>query len=662
MAKPTILLCVLMACAVCHSDRSRSAPSAPLPAKKEAAVLDPAAPLRVELLGSQVRSARAWTSAVVPNARGGWNFITQSWEHGSQDPPEWVVVDLQTGATKLFDAPRNEYAVNKFQVRTQLRAPNGRVFFPLSDMGLAYYEPADETVKVLPPVITPPGPDKIIFDAKLGPDGMLYAGTQSNRLPTIVQIDPKTLKTRVLGHVGHDRKTYSYAYQLAVDPPWVYATVGEMPWELAALNIDTGESRILATRSGDQPWMSLETRPEGIRAQLITGVHTPQVHSDYVWCVDGKTLPADLGTRPSFKAHKLVPPDASIPGAPDIDITRLNPDISGIGRIRWRPAGSTDWKVAEFKVKHTTPIDIEALIALPDGSVLGGSKQYHGLFKTDGSSLAFLGGPTPSRTVFEVLDGTVYAAGYPNSVLYAYDPGRPWTGTTADKASEPGANPRMLGNFAQSGAKYGAFMTASADRLYYAGWLERDGVGTGVGYYQPSTKQFGGQHDRLADLMPSGLAFVPDVQRVVLSTHVRHGSQATHGELVVLDKDLKEVDRFVVRPDLADTGLVFATPLKGVIIAVTSDAVYRYAITEKHLVDWKPLSGTVLAVAPRRDGSLWAVVGASLVRIDPRTLDTVTFGSPDSLPAGIEHLVWQGADLYASVGADLYRIARVGLP
>ena len=55
-------------------------------------------------------------------------------------------------------------------------------------------------------------------------------------------------------------------------------------------------------------------------------------------------------------------------------------------------------------------------------------------------------------------------------------------------------------------------------------------------------------------------------------------------------------------------------------------------------------------------------IGTSLVRIDPATLDTVTFGEPGTLPAGVEHLVWQGDDLYASVDADLYRIVRVGLP
>jgi hypothetical protein len=59
---------------------------------------------------------------------------------------------------------------------------------------------------------------------------------------------------------------------------------------------------------------------------------------------------------------------------------------------------------------------------------------------------------------------------------------------------------------------------------------------------------------------------------------------------------------------------------------------------------------------------LWIVVDRSLVRIDLLTLEMVTFGQPGSMPANLDLLVWQGDDLYATVGPDLYRITRVGLP
>ena len=101
----------------------------------------------------------------------------------------------------------------------------------------------------------------------------------------------------------------------------------------------------------------------------------------------------------------------------------------------------------------------------------------------------------------------------------------------------------------------------------------------------------------------------------------------------------------------------------GVITTNAPNVVYRYDLAGKKLLDWRELPATIDAIAQRPgDGSLWVVQGTSLARIDPTTLETVAFGQPDGMPAGIEHLVWQGDDLYASVGPDLYQIARVGLP
>ena len=670
MSKRSLLICVLLACAACHDETATSRPT-PLPTTvtradsprstsavqpSAAPALDPRMALRVEALGAPVRSSRSWTTALVPNARGGWNFITQSWELHSPDPVEYVVVDLKAGTSTATDSPKSGYANTNYQVANQLRAPNGRVFFPLSDTGVDYYDPTVELVKHLPPVISPPGPDKILFSTTFGPDGMLYGGTQSNALPTIVQIDPNKLTSRVIGHVGRDRKTYSYAYEIAVDPPWIYATVGQMPWELAALNMKPGESKILATRT-DRPWMSIRTLPEGVRAQLVTGVHTPGVVSDYVWCVDGKAIPVDPTGKIPFKARKFAQPMA-LAAAPEIDVAQIDPQ--GVGRVRWRPPGATEWKVAEYKVKHTTPISIEALTPLPDGSLLGGTRQYHGFFRTSGSSSTFLGGPSPSQSVFALLDGTLYTTGYPNSVLYAYDIKRPWTGTTPEKASAPDANPRLIGNFTESGAKYAYFLVPAQSRLYFAGRLERDGVGAGVGYYEPATKRFAGHHDKLLEITPAGLAVLPQLKRVVLSERVSPGG---HAELVVYNNELVEIERLVVKPDMINTGTIFPDPVSNVIVGILPEAVYRYDIAAKKLLDWRDLPGKAENVVRRpADGSLWAVIGTTLFRIDPRTLELVMFGQAGTLPAGLEFLVWQGDDLYATVGPDLYRLVRVGLP
>jgi hypothetical protein len=50
-----------------------------------------------DLVGAPVRSSRVWFTALAPNKRGGWNFITQSHEYKSGLPTEFVVLDLETG-------------------------------------------------------------------------------------------------------------------------------------------------------------------------------------------------------------------------------------------------------------------------------------------------------------------------------------------------------------------------------------------------------------------------------------------------------------------------------------------------------------------------------------------------------------------------------------
>src|SRR5262245_24926393 len=94
-----------------------------------------------------VRAARTWTTALAPNARGGWNFITQTYERGSGSPTEWIVLDLASGKQTVTEGPTGVYANTNYQIAEQLRAGNGRIFFPESDDHIAYYDPADESVK-----------------------------------------------------------------------------------------------------------------------------------------------------------------------------------------------------------------------------------------------------------------------------------------------------------------------------------------------------------------------------------------------------------------------------------------------------------------------------------------------------------------------------------
>jgi hypothetical protein len=602
-----------------------------------------------------VRVARAWTTALAPNARGGWNFITQTYEHESGAPTEWVVLDLASGKQTVTEGPAGVYANSNYQIAEQLRAPGGRIFFPEADDQMAYYDPVDETVKQVGKLPGGAG-DQLVFRVVFGPDGQLYGGTQSRGLPTVFRLDPATLRYQVLGRVGRDRSSYSYAYYLAVDPPWLYAAVGQSPWELAALHMTTGELRILATR-GDDGFMQLDTRAEGVSVTLIRGLHTPEQRSEIQWCADGRLFPFVPGQPPPFPARKVAPRGAPVRGAPEVDVAAVDPDGGGVGHVRWRPDSASAWREASFHVAHTAPVDIDSLVALPDGTLLGGAAQYHGFFRYDPRdrsirryrSLGISGGP---RTV---VGGVIYVAGYPNGALYAYDPRTPWTAT---RQPRPDANPAYLGNFAAAGAHYAYFLEPSrSGRLYYAGRRERDGVGGGVGSYDLATKQFAGHHVGLDTLDPRGLAVLDDLQRVVYSGR---STTAAAAQLVLFDRALAEQGRQTVVPGMRDTGQLFTTAERGVIVGVsaTDRVIYRHDVAAGTVLATKPLPGSVLAATQRpADRSIWIIVDRALWRYDPVTLASRRVSELPEPPAGAGLLVWQGARLFWASASQLRQIA-----
>ncbi len=668
---PALALC-LSSCGDPHGPRSSNATTSPASVERVAA-FDPTAPVELEALGTPVRSSRVWSSALAPNNRGGWNFIIHSYELHSQDPSEFVVVDLQTGIYSIMDTASRTYSNSNFKIANQLRAANGRIFFPLANAEMAYYDPADESVKEMGGILASRGDNNILYQAVFGPDGKLYGSTQSNRLPAVVQIDTDTLQSRLLGEVGQNRNGYSYGYDLAVDPPWVYVTVGESPWELAALNIKTGESKVLATRT-DNAWMKLETRPGGIIARLITGLRTPHPKEDIVWCIDGATVPFQPQSSPArlpFKPHNVQPVTNPLEAPPELDLSAVTPDSWGGGRISWRARGATTWNQARYRVKYTSPVDIESLFALPDGTLLGSTTQYHGFFRynpADGSTTPY-GPHGASRVVLALMNSAVYIVGYPNGILHHFDPSKPWTANGADQTHDPKANPRWLGNFAQPSAHYPAALIPSDNgRLYYAGRRERVGVGGGVGYYEPTTNKYAGHYQNLSFLDPQGLVVLDRIKRVVYSGRLHDdpaqpGKTPSQAELVIYDADLNELERQIVKPELRDTGQIFPTADPSIIIGLVKGehAIYRYDIAARKLLAWQPLAGTIGAVTQRSDRSLWIIVNYTLARIDPTTLAIDKVGSSGEIPADAEHLTWQGKDLYFTVHEQLYRIPHVGI-
>jgi hypothetical protein len=639
--------------------------------------------LQTERVCVPVQSSRAWSTALAPNGRGGFNFITQLHEFKSGKPSEYVVLDLETGEYRITERPAGQYTNSNYQHGNQARARNGRIFFSEAGNVVAYYDPADESIKELGRVIDPSKGDKFIFKLEFGPDGMLYGSTQANDLPTVVRIDPETLQFKVLGRVGKNRLSYSYGYNLAADPPWVYVGVGQTPWELAAIHADTGESKVLMTCAG-AGWIDFDLRKEGIIAKTVSNRGAADEKREVFWCVDGRIVPFDPNHDPAklpFQPRQVHQARAPVEKPPELNLTELNADSDGVCRVYWRDAGSAgSWKQTTFKINYTSPIAIGSLTALPDGSLLGDTKQYHGFFRynpKDRSCQAY-GAHGPSGGPRLVVSNRVYFCGYPSSVLYEYDPSKPWTSNRlleeSSDATTP-VNPTRLGYFAEkTGTHYAYFLIPSKNgRLYFGGRRERTGIGGGVGWYDPATKMFAGHHEKLSFLKPRGMKVVDELQRVIYSGMLQDdpplpGQAPAEAQLVVYDMELKEVERLSVKPGIKSTGelfpsrgsqqrpsffeTLFGQSDRGQFIGLISEekAVYRYDLAWRRLLAWASLPDECGPTTQKpSDGSIWTICGGVLVRIDSRTLKCKPIGrfaNPVTL------MTWLGDDLTVATGTD----------
>jgi len=373
-----------------------------------------------------------------------------------------MVKDLTTSPTStITDVSHDSYANSLFQISNQLRAPNGRIFFPEAVNYLMYYDPADEMVHQLGPVVdTAHGRiDDIFYNAVFGPDENLYMGTQSQQLPMVCSVDPTTTPPtiRIIEHVGRTRiSSLSYAYYLQADTvtakKTLYAAVGKDPWELVAIDITTGDQTVLKSipATGNIAFVTgREDAKYGIVCKCDTDLHNPDNVTTQLWCVDLTTYEYTAGYDPKhlpFTTRNVTPVSNPIISPPQVDYS------SGIGLVRWRPNGSTGpWKSVPYKVNNAAPVKIESLLPLPDGTVLGNVEQYLGFFHYDPAKSSttwygeWAGGLSGGPRL--VVNGTVWMAGYPNGTLYSYDPARPWS------PSDP-ANPVHHGNYAASGMKY----------------------------------------------------------------------------------------------------------------------------------------------------------------------------------------------------------------
>jgi|GEM_PF-5658268 len=645
--------------------------------------------LPVRVLTHPIRSARCWTTALSPDGKGSFDFIAQfyNYKYSRQDAsvlPEWVVANLATGRTKTMRLPG--FANSNYSVKTQLRAANGRIFFSAYGNWIHYYDPSTRSVNTLGQLIEADSRIRYQFFYRLvfGPDGKLYAATQSNNgKVAIAQIDPDTLKWQVWQDIGStDRaEALTYGYYLAADPPWVYVAVGKGEWRLVGLNIQTGEQRVL---SDVVQWVELQTQAAGVRASFtlkpdpsydLAGkdmvyeqntLHLKDGRRKQIWwCQDGKLYPAVEGGNPQVLPGKLLSERFNRTANTKIEFPEVKlekPSADNSIPLRYKFAGASTWQTHTLKIDTVEPIQLESFHALPDGRLLGNSVQYNGfyLFDPTTSALQTSGRHGPSRPRMADFGDKVYFAGYPNCVLHIYDAGKPW---------QNGQNPRQLGYFGSKSRAHYAYklIPASNGRLYNLGRCERGVTGSGVAYYDTKDQSFHGHNDNLNFLKPRGMVVLESIGCVVVSGELQDDPNAsepkpTTAQLVVFDMDLKELKRITVRKQLPSTGWLYAAPNPEQVIGCIQhddiNSIYRFDIANEKLLAFEQQSVPIDELFIRPSDQSWWVRRSDniLCRLDPQTLALTVIGRMES---SVSRLTWQRDTLY---GYSHSALVRVSLP
>ncbi len=650
--------------------------------------------LKTEVLCVPVISSRGLQTGLAPNSRGGWSFIGQfmnyyatgnkaketialpdgnhylAYKNLTERPEaEWVIADLQTGGIKIVRRP----GFHALEIGSVL-AGNGRLFFSVDYGHIYYYEPAEDTVKPLGRVCDNLDELRVFYKFILGPDGMIYGSAQSTTGRTmLIQLNPDTLGFKLFKNVGLKgrREGLTYGYELMVDPPWMYTSVGQGNWELFAVNADTGEQRCLADVTGEGSRITLGQDGGFIRA----GMSKKGTPPERFWLLDGKAVPMDPSGKkpdavsasaksyPPFEWKKTRPVDLS--GKPQFQGAKgvVTVDRLGRGDVAWRPAGSTgEWSRVPFAISNAEPVQIESLTALDDGTLLGNARSYSGFFRFEPKArkLDFYGKFSPSGPGTALLDGKVYLCGYPNSMIMEYDPLKPWTATAASEGKGTNDNPRYRGGLGQGKSEAHfckKLINGGNGRLYALGQRERWSTGAGLGYFEPATGVLFGLGQANKEFDAAGLALVPGLKRLVFSGRPEKNGDA---RLIVYDLDLNEVEKLEIKPGLASGGALYesASPTQflGCCEGATTNTFmfYRYDLAAKKIVRQVEIPAAIQTVMTRPvDGSRWVLAADTLYRLEDETLALSPVGA---ISKGIDYPVWIGKELYGAHGGELIRV------
>ncbi|MBN1669798.1 MAG: hypothetical protein JXR37_02115 [Kiritimatiellae bacterium] len=665
-----------------------------------------AAPLiEPEELGVVVRNVQCyeWRS-FVPNPDGRTYDVLQ-WYYREYQGPTWLyAIDLGTGTSKKLRFPDR----CQFHMSGQALGPDGKHYIASAywyyggrreaeklgipaGMQLLAYDPAANEMEDKGVIV--PGLSGERRPLTCGPDGRLYGAGSYEKLGKVgvYSYDPKTGKVREYGAVGPKHRGGVWAdNRIEADETYIYTLSGFTPYHLVAVNIESGENRVL-----------LETEPGGVMHLLngpaveVKATIDAKEKKTY-WLHAGAAIPKTGTARPWTPT---ADPRPALPTRPQVHWDDMVPDRTGRARLWYRPTDAPapcEWKAVELEGLESYPIRLKCLAALRDGRIFCKAEGHHGgsLFDPATGAVTETGHCGTEAYACLVHAGKIYWTGYCYGETCVYDPDRPWNhakgvppGRTAAKLYSRDSNPRQLARL----DKYRAIQMLSAvvgadEKLYLCGWGVRAYKGGTFCWVDPKTGEKGGIWRPFIGYRTFWLAAALDRRFIVVSTAatsdaMNNWTRSPQGKLFVWDtqtaKFVREIEPVLraertgpileVRPGIL-MGIADDPDNKVGGILYTAD-IRTGTVLYRKTLPFKP--AIVTSHTPHQcgyqlgpDGHIWTFLGRG--DSEPHTPDALVRINPEDgrvIPVGrvkkLGNFIFVGADMYLTGTDQLRRIRGV---
>lgn len=535
------------------------------------------------------------------------------------------------------------------------------------------------------------------------PNGWVYgAGTYLkqdegfNHHSAAFGFDPETGETRFYGPIGPRILGSAYAYSAGVCDTHIYVASGQIPWYLLAVDIQTGEWKVLddAPEGGYRERMVINSSESRYFGGAVAYVQkSDDAPRNYYWLYRGEMIPKktagwEMDDSCPWPAD-LRSPRQSAPPPPQLYTQQLYPDENGRATLWWRPAEGGDWRDIALEDVEKHPLTLHRFFRLPEGRMFGTAQGYKGrfLFDPDAERVIQLGDAGGSLYALAWLGDRLYWSGYPFCPVYSFDPERPWILGKGVPLGEPPmpneasleSNPRRVHEDRQAFfnktrvSKMLSATVAADNRIYFGGKGQRDYQGGGLAWYDPATGEIDGMWEPFRRR---------DIGWLTTACEGRYVCIGANGDrLFILDTETRELD-YVVPVEGAEKSGVFLEVAPGRLLGITHDpdsefggVMFGMEVPSGEIFFRKRLPWSVgfrWAEGTRRwdylagpDGHIWTTLGRGgdanndsvLVRIDPSNGHVEIIGR--LLPPG--RMEFLGRDLYITGTTQIRRLKNIAV-